>query len=92
MKPMNTTTTFKRVADNGQISIGKEWAGKFVQVVSSPAGVEIIPGEFVPESQKVFYTKEAQEQLSAFDEWASKKSAKKTDLKELKKKLGVKKK
>lgn len=91
MKPM-TTTTLKRVADNGQISIGKEWAGKLVQVVSSPAGVEIIPGEFIPESQKIFYTKEAQEQLSAFDDWASKKPAKKTDFKELKKKVSVKKK
>lgn len=92
MKSMSTTTTFKRVADNGQISIGKEWAGKLVQVVSSSTGVEIIPGEFVPESQKAFYTKEAQEQLSAFDEWASEKPAKKTDLKALKKKLSGKKK
>lgn len=91
MKRMSTTT-FKRVGDNGQISIGKEWAGKLVQVVSSSVGVEIIPGEFIPESQKAFYTKEAQEQLSAFDKWASKKPAKKSNIKALKKKLGGKKK
>jgi len=90
MDPMDTAT-YKRVGANGQISIGKDWAGKLVRVIEANNAIEITPGDFIPESQKKFWTKDAQDELDTFNEYQGKTSAKKTDLKALKKKLGVKK-
>lgn len=90
MKPMDTAT-YKRVGQNGQISIGKDWAGKLVRVIETEHAIEITPGDFIPESQRSFWTKDAQDDLTTFNEFQSKNPAKKTDLNALKKKLGVKK-
>lgn len=90
MKPMDTAT-YKRVGANGQISIGKEWAGKLVRVIETENAIEIMPGEFIPESQRTFFTKKAQGEFAAFNAFEAKNSPKKTDLKALKKNLGVKK-
>lgn len=75
---------FLTVPPNGQISIGKSWAGK--QILVEEIGnneIRILSGEFVPDSQKAFNTKEARESLNSFNQWESEKKAKATDTKAL---------
>lgn len=72
------------VPPNGQISIGKSWAGR--QILVEEVGnneIRILSGEFVPDSQKKFHTNEARESLNAFNQWESGKKAKATDTKAL---------
>jgi hypothetical protein len=72
------------VPANGQISIGKSWAGKQIRVEEiGQDEIRISSGTFVPDSQAVFYTKEAQETLREFNTWESKKPSKATDTKAL---------
>ena len=60
------------VPANGQISIGKTWAGRQILVEEIDNNeIRILSGAFIPDSQKVFHTKEAQESLDAFNEWES---------------------
>ena len=48
------------VPPNGQISIGKTWAGREVMVeVVDDTRIVITTGSFVPADQATFYTKEA---------------------------------
>lgn len=69
------------VPANGQMSIGKAWAGRQILVEEiGPDKIHISSGVFVPDSQKVFYTKGAGESLAAFDERENKNPAKKTDV------------
>jgi len=72
------------VPANGQISIGKAWAGR--QILVEEVGnneIHISSGRFMPDSQKTFHTQEAQTTLELFNEWESKKAAKGTDTKSL---------
>lgn len=71
------------VPANGQISIGKSWAGKQIRVEIGQDEIRISSGTFVPDSQAAFYTKEAQETLREFDLWEAKKPSKATDTKAL---------
>ncbi|MCC7405481.1 MAG: hypothetical protein IT288_13870 [Bdellovibrionales bacterium] len=72
------------VPANGQISIGKSWAGKQIRVEEiGKDEIRISSGTFVPDSQAVFYTKEAQETLREFNAWESKKPSKATNTKAL---------
>ena len=81
-----------KVPGNGQVSIGKDWAGKEVQIeVLSESQILITAGAFIPDSNKTFYSKEAISQLEDFNQWSKTNEPKKTDLKKLKAKLGSKK-
>ncbi len=72
------------VPANGQISIGKSWAGRQVLVEEIGSDkIQISSGVFVPDSQRTFHTKEADASLDAFDEWEGNKPAVKTDVKSL---------
>jgi hypothetical protein len=43
----------KYVGDNGQISLGKEYAGKQVQIMKSAEGtITIKTGNFIPDSER----------------------------------------
>ncbi len=58
------------VASNGQISIGKTWAGRQIVIeVISDGELHIKAGFFVPDSQKTFNTKTAKAALAEFNEW-----------------------
>lgn len=60
------------VGNNGQISIGKELAGREVLIEKYSDGrIVISPGTFIPDHQKVFFTQEAKERLDEFDVWAN---------------------
>lgn len=78
------------VPANGQISIGKKWAGKEI-VIEEVDGKEIriSSGTFITDSNATFYTAESNQDLTDFDKWASENPAKKTDLKNLREKLGL---
>lgn len=76
-----TQTKLLTVPANGQISIGKAWAGR--QIMVEEIGndrIQISSGIFVPDSQRTFYTKEANESLAAFNEWDGAKAPQKTDV------------
>ena len=88
---MNHAKKLVVVPPNGQISIGKTWAGKEVQIEQvSESQIVITSGAFVPADHATFYTSAAKKQLANFDSWAKNNPPQKTDLKELRKKLGKK--
>ncbi len=77
------------VPPNGQISIGKTWAGRQIQIEEMDDNqILITSGAFIPAGDETFHTKKAKAQLKEFDEWSSKNPPKKTDLKRLRKQLG----
>lgn len=72
------------VPQNGQISIGSSWAGRQVRVEEvNESEIRISSGTFVPDSQKVFHTKEAAQTLNEFNDWEKKKPATATNTKAL---------
>jgi hypothetical protein len=76
------------VASNGQISIGKAWAGRQIVLEEVNDGeIHIKSGTFVPDSQKVFNSKEAQASLDEFNKWEEKASSKPTPAAEVLAKL-----
>jgi hypothetical protein len=88
---MSNAKKLVTVPSNGQISIGKTWAGKEVQIEQiSESQIIITSGAFVPADHATFYTGAAKKRLSSFDSWAKGNPPQKTDLKELRKKLGKK--
>lgn len=77
------------VPANGQISIGKTWAGRQIQIEEvDDHQISIISGAFIPTDQETFYTKKAEARLEGFNKWSSKNPPKKTNLKRLRKQLG----
>jgi hypothetical protein len=80
---------YATVGNNGQVSIGKEFAGRHVQIEKTDEGVIIIsPGKFIPDHHGPFYTKEALDDLDEFDKWASANTPKQgTDVNELRSQL-----
>lgn len=69
------------VAQNGQISIGREWAGRQISIEDvGPTELRIVSGAFVSDPV-----------LAEFEEWRTKNPPKKTDLEVLIKRLHDKK-
>lgn len=65
------------VANNGQISIGKSWAGRQISIEEVAEGELLIKsGTFVSDSQKTFHTKAAKESLDDFNQWEQKQTIK----------------
>lgn len=63
-------TKLLTVASNGQISIGKAWAGRQIVIEEISDGeLHIKAGFFVPDSQKIFNTTIAKEALDDFNKW-----------------------
>jgi hypothetical protein len=71
------------VPSNGQISIGKSWAGRQIRVEVSETEIHISSGTFVPDSQQQFFTPEAKEALTEFNAFEKSSPAKATDTKAL---------
>ena len=58
------------IPENGQICLGRKYAGKTFQMEFLPTGEVLLkPGTFIPDSQQTFYTSEAKDQLAEFDKW-----------------------
>jgi len=69
---MALTKVQKKVHSNGQISLGKDWGGRDVQVeYVGPNEIRIRAGAvaFIPEEHRAFFTPEALEQVADFSRW-----------------------
>ena len=73
-----------KVPLNGQISIGKSWAGRQIRVQEiNDNEIHISAGTFVPDSQKTFFSKQAKTRLDEFNEFDKSTPPKATDTKAL---------
>ena len=85
---MSNNARLLKVAPNGQISIGKKWAGREIRIEEiSDSEMKISSGTFIPDSQATFYTAEAKETLAKFDSWAERNQPKRTDIKAMRAKF-----
>ena len=79
----------KQVNKQGQISIGKKYAGKNVRIDEYPDGTVVLePVEIISEFEmKLIKSTAFQDRLKAFDRWESKSIPAETDLSALEEKL-----
>ncbi|HKI50217.1 MAG TPA: hypothetical protein VKA69_12870 [Desulfobacteria bacterium] len=77
----------KQVNKQGQISIGKKYAGKKVQVDQYPDGTVVLkPVEIISEFEiGLLKNKAFQDRLKAFDRWEAKNAPAETDISALEK-------
>ena len=61
---------FITVPKNGQISIGKKYAGRTFAIEESSAAIVLTPGSFVPDHHATFHSAEAKKTLDEFSEYA----------------------
>ncbi|MBW2149737.1 MAG: hypothetical protein JRI22_22315 [Deltaproteobacteria bacterium] len=79
----------KQVNRQGQISIGKKYAGKKVEIDEYPDGTVVLkPVEIISKFEMdLLKSKAFQDRLKAFDLWEAKHRAKETDISLLEKNL-----
>ncbi|MCB1214382.1 MAG: hypothetical protein KDK66_02780 [Deltaproteobacteria bacterium] len=78
----------KTIGPSGQISLGKEYAGRHVLIQKSEPGVWTIKvGAFIPDNEAWLHEPKSKKALHQALEWADKNPPKETDLKALEKKL-----
>jgi len=79
----------KQVNKQGQISIGKKYAGKKVRIDEYPDGTVVLePVEIISEFElKLFKSKSFLNRLKAFDRWESNNQPAESDLSALEQKL-----
>ena len=81
-------TSVKTVGSSGQISLGKEYAGRQVLVEQVEKGVWVIKtGTFVPNNEAWLQNPHVSEKLDKAIAWAEKNPPKETPLDELEAKL-----
>ena len=78
-----------QVNKQGQISIGKKYAGKKVRIDEYPDGTVVLePVEIISEFElKLFKSKTFQDRLKAFDRWESNNQPAESELSALEQKL-----
>ncbi|HHY66383.1 hypothetical protein [Kyrpidia sp.] len=80
--------TIKTVGNNGQISLGKEYAGRTVLVDEVEPGVWIIKvGQFIPDSERWLIDPKVQKDLDDAIEWSKNHPPAETSLDDLEKRL-----
>jgi hypothetical protein len=78
---IGSKTSVKVVGSNGQISLGKEFAGRQVLVEEQEPGVWLVRTALVvPENEFWLHQPKAQEDLARALEWAQRYPAKESDL------------
>lgn len=79
------TAMIKSVGRSGQISIGKEFAGKTVLMEKIDAGVWLIKlGDFIPDNERWLHLPAIQSDLDEAVDWAENHSPEPASLDELK--------
>ena len=74
----------KSVGTNGQITLGKEFAGRLVMLEQIEPGVWTMKlGQFIPDNEKWLHTSEAKAALDEGLAWAARNPARETNLDEL---------
>jgi hypothetical protein len=80
--------TIKTIGNSGQISLGKQYAGRHVVVEELEQGVWMIKlGDFVPDNERWLQDPEVQRDLDEALDWAARNPPRETDLKQLKEEL-----
>ena len=78
----------KTIGKNGQISLGKEFAGETVLIDNIEPGVWIVKiGKFIPNNEQWLYQKDNSTKLDEALTWAANNEPLATDLTELESKL-----
>jgi hypothetical protein len=78
----------KYVGDNGQISLGKEYAGKQVQIMKSAEGtITIKTGNFIPDSERWLHQGDNLKKLNEAITWAENTPRNSDNFEEIMKKL-----
>jgi hypothetical protein len=78
----------KTVGRSGQVSLGKKYAGRTVQVEEVEEGVWTIRvGQFIPDSERWLHEPEAKGRLDEALDWAEHTPPAETDLDELEEKV-----
>jgi len=73
--------SIKTIGRSGQISLGKEYAGRTVQVEEIDEGVWIVKtGEFVPDRERWLHAAEVAEPLDEAIAWAEEHPSEESDL------------
>ncbi|SHK67022.1 hypothetical protein [Alicyclobacillus tolerans] len=76
--------SLRLVNSNGQISIGKKYAGKTFSVIDMGDGIlQLKEGTFIPKSEEWLFEPDVSEDLKRAIEWAEHHEPKETDLEEL---------
>lgn len=79
----------KRIGKSGQVSLGKEFAGRDVLVEEIETGVWLIKaGSFIPDNERWLHAPEAAAKLDRAVAWAESNPPRETDLDDLGAKLG----
>lgn len=70
---LNQQIDIKVVSSNGQISIGKEYAGSQIQLIKQEDGTLLIKkGRFIPDNELWLYEKDNFQRISKSIEWSEK--------------------
>jgi hypothetical protein len=78
----------KNISASGQISLGKEFAGRTVSVEEREAGVWLVKlGEFVPDSERWLFAQGVQEELAVAESYAAANAPTVCDLEQLQQRL-----
>jgi hypothetical protein len=81
-------TQIKTIDKNGQISLGKEYAGESVLIDNIEPGVWVVKiGKFIPNNEQWLHQKDNLKKLDEALSWAANSQPSKTDLTELESKL-----
>lgn len=71
----------KTIGRSGQISLGKEFAGRLVMVDATEPGVWVLKlGDFIPENEQWLHESPAGERIDGAIAWAEKNPPRATDL------------
>ncbi len=74
----------RKVSAESQLTLPPEFAGRLVSVEKIADGVlQVKVGQFVPEAEKLFHTKQYKERLNKFDRWMDKHRPTESDIVEL---------
>lgn len=89
METLVTKTSVKVVGSNGQISLGKEFAGRQVLIEEQAPGVWLIrTAMVVPDNELWLHQPQARAELQRALEWAERNPAKASDPEAILKRLG----
>lgn len=84
-------TNVKKIHPSGQITLGKEFAGQFIQIEKLATGqILLTPVDVIPKHHDTFYTKEAKQQLAEYNEFEKAHKPKRTSMNSLRKKVAAK--
>jgi len=82
------TQSVKKIGASGQISIGKEYAGRTVLVERIEEGVWLIKtAQIIPDSEQWMYEESARERIDRAIVWAEEHTPEETDLEKLSDKI-----